>query len=288
MTVAPIAPCEGGPVWQIWIKKMTSGLTPVEPATPPAAYIGGKRVLSRAIIKLINQTPHSGYAEAFVGMGGVFLRRDQRPKTEVINDINGEVANLFRICQRHFPQFMETLKFQITSRREFQRLVASIPSTLTDLERAARFVYLQRTAFGGKVEGQTFGVDRNGGGRFNLMRLGPLLEDLHERMAGVVIESLDWLDFIQRWDRPGMLFYLDPPYFGNEGDYGKGVFARADFATMAKALAKLQGKFILSINAAPEIRATFKAFDQREVDCTYSISGGVGKAVKELIITSPA
>lgn len=262
-------------------------LSPVRSALPPAAYLGGKRLLSKTIIALINRTPHDGYCEVFVGMGGVFLRRDMAPKTEVINDISGDVTNLFRILQRHYPQFMETLKFQITSRREFERLVDSVPATLTDLERAARFLYLQKTAFGGKVSGRNFGVDKTGGGRFNVTRLGPLLEDIHERMAGVVIERMDWRELLVRYDRPGMLFYLDPPYFGNEGDYGKDVFARSDFAEMAALLAGLKGRFVLSINDRPEVRETFKAFAFESVDCTYTIKGGVGKPVKELIITGP-
>jgi hypothetical protein len=114
------------------------------------------------------------YAEAFVGMGGVFFRRRSRPRSEVINDRNGDVANLFRILQRHYPQFMDTLRFQITSRREFERLKASDPATLTDLERAGRFLYLQRLAFGGKVAGQNFGVDPRSSAGFNLTTLAPL------------------------------------------------------------------------------------------------------------------
>lgn len=106
-------------------------------------------------------------------------------------------------------------------------------------------------------------------------------------MAGVVIEQLDWRDLLRRYDREGMLFYLDPPYFGNEGDYGTGVFSRADFADMAERLADLKGRFILSINDRPEVRQIFKAFAQEQVDCSYSIKGGVGKAVKELIISGP-
>ncbi|PWV97691.1 site-specific DNA-adenine methylase [Hoeflea marina] len=259
--------------------------SPVNPVSPPAAYIGGKRVLAKAIIERINATPHTGYAEPFVGMGGVFLRRTQKPKTEVINDRNGDVANLFRILQRHYPQFMETLKFQITSRREFQRLASSDPGTLTDLERAARFLYLQRLSFGGKVTGQNFGINRNGGGHFNVTRLGPLLEDIHERMAGVVIEQLDWRDFLRRWDRPGMLFYLDPPYFGNEDDYGVGQFSREDFSDMATALRAIQGRFKLSLNDRPEVREIFKGFEIDRIDCTYSIAGGVGQKVKEVIIS---
>jgi D12 class N6 adenine-specific DNA methyltransferase len=86
----------------------------------------------------IAAVPHRTYAEPFVGMGGIFFRRRGRPKAEVINDRNGEVANLFRILQRHYPQFIDTLRYQITSRREFERLKASDPATLTDLERAGR------------------------------------------------------------------------------------------------------------------------------------------------------
>jgi DNA adenine methylase len=114
-------------------------LRDVPDTRPPAAWIGGKRSLAPRLVELIAATPHSLYAEPFVGMGGIFFRRRQAPRTEVINDRNGEVVNLFRILQRHYPQFMDTLKFQITSRREFERLKACNPSTLTDLERAARF-----------------------------------------------------------------------------------------------------------------------------------------------------
>ena len=259
-------------------------LQPVTPVNPAAPYIGGKRLLSKRIIQRINQTPHDAYVEPFVGMGGVFLRRNQQPRSEVINDINGEVANLFRILQRHYPQFMETLRFQITSRREFQRLSRTDPSTLTDLERAARFLYLQRLAFGGKVSGQNFGVDHRGG-RFNLLKLGPQLEEIHERMAGVTIENLTWQKLIERYDRPGTLFYLDPPYWGNEDDYGEAVFGREQFEEMAEVLGRLRGRFILSLNAVQGVFETFSKFQIEEVDCVYSVGGnGHSKPVKEVLI----
>jgi len=138
----------------------------VTPSVPPAPYPGGKRLLSKTIIERIDTIDHSGYAELFVGLGGVFLRRSCQPKVEVINDISGDIATLFRVLQRHYPYFIDFLKFQITSRREFERLVRTDPLTLTDLERAARFLYLQRTAFGGKPSGMNFGVDKYSGARF--------------------------------------------------------------------------------------------------------------------------
>lgn len=258
----------------------------VQNTQPPAAWIGGKRQLAARLVGMINAIPHATYAEPFVGMGGVFFRRTRAPRSEVINDRNGEVVNLFRILQRHYPQFMDTLKFQITSRREFDRLKACDPATLTDLERAARFLYLQKLAFGGKVAGQNFGVSLDRGARFNLNRLAPLLEDVHERLSGVVIENLDWLAFIDRYDRQGTMFYIDPPYWGSEGDYGKQLFGRDQFALMAERLANLNGRFILSINDVPEIREVFGRFHFAEADLTYSINGGRGTAARELIIST--
>lgn len=263
----------------------TIEMTPVAPVRPVAGYIGGKRALAARVIERIEAVPHRTYAEPFVGMGGIFFRRKAAPPAEVINDRNGEVANLFRILQRHYPQFMDTLKFQLSGRREFERLKASDPATLTDLERAGRFLYLQRLAFGGKVASQNFGVDPRSGAGFNLTRLEPLLADVHERLAGVTIECLDWLAFIDRYDRPETLFYLDPPYFGSEGDYGKALFSRDQFETMAARLAKLKGRFILSINDVPAVRTTFAGFQMEEVGLRYSVGGGKGTAARELVIS---
>lgn len=262
-----------------------SQLTDVAAVKPIAPYIGGKRQLSRILCEMIAQTPHTLYTEPFVGMGGVFFRRSIRPKAEVINDRNGEVVNLFRILQRHYPQFMDTLKFQITSRREFERLKTCDPATLTDLERAARFLYLQRLAFGGKVAGQNFGVSVGRPAHFNINQLAPALEDVHERLSGVVLENLDWQDFINRYDRAETLFYLDPPYWGSEDDYGKTLFSNDQFALMSERLAQLKGRFILSINDVPQIREIFSAFSFREIGLTYTVSGK-GTAAKELIISN--
>jgi DNA adenine methylase len=195
------------------------------------------------------------------------------------------VATFFRVLQRHYTAFMDMLRYQVASRREFERLKASDPATLTDLERAARFLYLQRLAFGGKVAGRNFGVSVGLTSRFNVTKLASTLEDIHERLAGVVIESLRWQDFVRRYDRPGTLFYLDPPYFGSEGDYGADMFGRDQFAEMADVLRGIEGRFILSINDAPEIRAIFAAFSIEAVKTTYSLSGGGGQVAGELIIS---
>ncbi|PJE26553.1 DNA methyltransferase [Pseudooceanicola antarcticus] len=260
-------------------------MSKVAPAAPVAPWLGGKKALHRTIIERIEAIPHTTYAEPFVGMGGVFLRRTWKPKCEVANDLNGEITNLFRILQRHCPQLMDVMRFQITSRREFERLRAQDPTGLTDLERAARFLYLQRLAFGGQVGG-VFGVASDRGGRFSLARLEPLLEAAHERLDGVIFENLDWKDLLQRYDSSQALFYLDPPYWGGEGDYGKGLFARDQFAEMAELLAGIEGGFILSINDRPEIRELFKRFQIEPVRLKYTISKDSASEAHELIISN--
>jgi DNA adenine methylase len=266
----------------------TTDRTPVRPIKTVAPYVGGKRNLSTRLVDMIEATPHSRYAEAFVGMGGVFLRRRTRPKFEVINDWSADVANLFRILREHYPQFMEVLRFQITTRNEFDRLSKVDPDTLTDLQRAARFLYLQRLAFGGRVGTRHFGMDMNRA-RFNLSTLEPMLEDLYGRLQGVVIERLHFDRFIERYDSPETLFFLDPPYWGNEADYGKGLFGRADFTLLRDRLEALQGRFILTINDRPETRELFagKAFHIEGVGVTYRLSGAPTEA-RELIIRGPA
>lgn len=259
-------------------------LAPVVPVRTVAGYIGGKRALSSRIVPLIGRTPHDCYVEPFVGMGGIFFRRDRRPKAEVINDISADVTNLFRLLQRHYQQLLDVLKWQIASRAEFDRLVKVDPDTLTDLERAARFLFLQRLAFGGKVMGRNFGTGTTGPARFDLTKLVPMLEDVHERLSGVAIERLSYDRLIPRYDRPHTLFYLDPPYWGCTDDYGRNVFSEADFERLSDLLKAAKGRFILSINDVPEIRELFAWATIEPVDLNYRLSGKV-TAARELIIS---
>jgi DNA adenine methylase len=254
------------------LSNLPDTLDPVSPTRPPAPWIGGKKLLARRLVARINAVPHTIYAEPFVGMGGIFFRRDQRPKCEVINDWSEDVATFFRILQRHYVPFMDMLRWQVTSRAGFERLRRQDPSTLTDLERAARFLYLQKLTFGGKVATRTFGMSTTGSARFDVAKVGPLLEAAHERLSSVVIERLPWSDFLTRYDRPGTLFYLDPPYYGCENDYGRDLFDRAQFAQMADQLRTLKGRFLLSSTITPTCGGSSRA--SRSTRCPCATQSG--------------
>ena len=105
---------------------------PVIATNPPAAYLGGKRNLAKRLCALIEATPHKVYIEPFVGMGGVFLRRDRAPAAEIINDLAGDVANLFRVIRRHYEPFVDEFTWLLSGRDEFERQRRIDPTTLTD------------------------------------------------------------------------------------------------------------------------------------------------------------
>lgn len=83
-----------------------------------------------------------------------------------------------------------------------------------------------------------------------------------------------------------MLFYLDPPYWGCEKDYGQDVFGRADFDQLAAQLAGIKGKFLLSINDTPGVRAAFAGFCMIEAETTYTVGVGAATKAAELIISN--
>lgn len=98
---------------------------------------------------------------------------------------------------------------------------------------------------------------------------------------------LPYGEFIRRYDNADMLFYLDPPYWGCETDYGQDVFGRADFEVLAAQLAGIEGKFLLSINDRPGVRDVFGAFAITEVTTRYQVGGGTGRErVNELLIAN--
>lgn len=259
----------------------------VDPLPGLLPWLGGKRNLAQRLVARIEAIPHTCYAEPFIGMGGVFFRRRQRPAVEAINDRSGEVANLFRLVQRHPEALLAELAWRIASREEFDRLKAMPAAGLTDIERAARFLSLQTMAFGGKVTGQNWGYAPSGNTRtFSPRRLRLKLRAAHRRLDQVYVDNLDYADFIARWDRPGTLFFLDPPYFDCESDYGAGLFERADFERLSALLRRLKGTFILTLNEHPEVRRLFRWARVEAEQLSYSV--GKGAPAVNLVISSPS
>jgi len=201
--------------------------------TPIVPWPGGKRRLAKHILPLIEKSPHHCYVEPFAGGAAILFMRTPAP-VEIINDLNGELVRLYRCVRHHLDELVRQFRWALVSREMFRWAQMEQPETLTDIQRAARFFYLQKLAFGAKVAGQTFGTAATAGPRLNLLRIEEDLSAAHLRLARVTIEHLPWQDCIARYDRPETLFYCDPPYFETEG-YGQG-FALEQHEALATAI----------------------------------------------------
>ena len=251
-------------------------------ANPIIPWIGGKRRLADHLIPRFPK--HECYVEVFAGGAALYFLRPPAA-VEVINDINGDLINLYRVVQHHLEEFVRQFKWALTSRQVFKWLQDTPPETLTDIQRAARFYYLQQNCFGAKIESQSFGTATTSPPGLNLLRLEETLSAAHLRLAATFIERLDWKACIDRYDRPHTLFYLDPPYWETEG-YGV-PFEYAEYVAMAARLRALKGRAIVSLNDHPDIRRAFDGFHIETVDIKYTVGGGGREAArKEVIIFS--
>lgn len=245
-----------------------------------AGWIGGKSRLCKTIISIIPE--HTCYVEPFCGAGWVFWKKPES-KVEVLNDVNKDLITLYRVVQNHLEEFVRYFKWSLISRNEFSRLKTLPPDCLTDIQRSARFYYLQKNAFGGKVGCQNFGYATTATPRLNLLRLEEELSMAHIKLAKTFIECLPYQEIIKRYDRKHTFFYLDPPYWNSENDYGKEIFDKSDFQNLADILGNIQGKFILSLNDVPEVREIFAEFKFDEVQVNYTCGKTHTKA-KEVLI----
>ncbi len=249
--------------------------------SPLSGWIGGKSQLSRRIIEAMPE--HKCYCEVFAGAAWVLFKKPES-QVEIINDVSRDVTNLYRVIQHHLEEFVRQFKWQLVSRDEWQRLNSVPPESLTDIQRAAQFYYLQKLSFGGKVNGRTYGTATTHKPRLNLLRIEEELSAAHLRLAQVWVDNLDFESCIKKHDRPHTFFYLDPPYHGVEHYYGKELFNREDFQRLAAVLSVIKGRFLLSINDTPEIRDIFQDFSIGTANVTYSCGKGSRPRIGELLI----
>lgn len=247
---------------------------------PILPWMGGKRRLAKFLLPRF--PAHSCYVEPFSGGAALLFMRHQPARVEVINDINGELVNLYRVVKHHLEEFVRQFRWALISREMYRWAKLSVPDTLTDIQRAARFFYLQKMAFGGKLVNPTFGTAATAPPRLNLLRIEEILSEAHLRLSRVYIERLDWKACIAKYDRPGTFFYCDPPYWETAG-YGS-EFPFEHYQAMAKLMSELDGRMMASINDHPDIRQAFEGHRMERVDIEYTVGGSQRKKATELVI----
>ena len=226
-------------------------------------WVGGKSRLRKSIIPLI--PPHKRYVEPFGGAAWVLFGKTPSP-IEVLNDIDEELINFFRVVKYRPEELIESFDLELVSRSEFQRLADVAPHSLSDIERAHRFYYLIMAGWGGEARYPRFQTSISDGGHGNrligaLKNLRKRIEPVHERLRTVIIENLDWRECIDKYDRAGSFIYLDPPYPGNGANYKHNMRSMKEHADIAEKLSGSQSMWMLSSYDSEEVRTLFRGYN---------------------------
>lgn len=247
---------------------------------PPIVRMGGKSRLRNTIIEMIPN--HTCYVELFFGAGWVYFGKE-KSKVEVINDIDKELVNLFKMIKYHGPEIERLLEYEFSGRNIFQEYKDYPIHYLTEVHRAIRFLYLINCSFAGKGEHYGYGTTKIPSQKiYNKATLA----DIKDRLKNTYVENLDFQEVIKKYDRENSFFFIDPPYYETSGYSNE--FTEEDHIRLKEQLTNLKGKFLLTINDHKSTREWYKDVNIKEVEVFYSVSKiNKDKQInKELIITN--
>lgn len=242
-------------------------------------WIGGKRLLRKVICEQFPKNTEK-YVEPFGGAAWVLFFKDKHADCEVYNDINSNLVNLFRCVKYHPDELTREMEYLPNSREIFNGFRNKDRSGMTDIQRAAEFLYLIKISYGSKL--------RTYGARPRRVNCPDGFSDVAERLSNVIIENKSFNAVIKQYDGTGTLFYCDPPYYGTEGYYEENgyKFGKNEHEVLRNELSRIKGKFILSYNDCPEIRELYLAFTIETTQRQNNLASrhGADKIYRELII----
>lgn len=199
-------------------------------------WYGGKYSHLDWLLPLL-PTDANHYCEPFAGSAAVLLNRPAAP-VETYNDVDGEVANFFRVLRDQTEELVKAIAFTPFSREEFHHAVTDYGPHLKPLERARRFFIRARQVRTGLAQTASIGrwanckqTSRAGMAGVVSRWMGSVeqLPEIAERLLRVQIENRPALEVIKLYDNERTLFYCDPPYpHATRGDSKAYAFEMTD------------------------------------------------------------
>lgn len=235
----------------------------------PITYYGGKQTMVKLLLSLMPQ--HKLYCEPFFGGGALFFAKP-KSEVEVINDINGEVVNFFKVAQTKFSELEKEIRGTLHSRELFKnaRVVYDHPEMFSDVKRAWAFWTLTNQGFAGMVTSWGFGKDNAKEVSLARKREG-FTKEYSDRLKMVQIEANDALKVIDRCDAKDTFFYIDPPYFNSNQGHYKG-YTKEDYVRLLEKLRKIKGKFLLSSYPSDVLKQFAKKYKWKTQSIKKSIA----------------
>ena len=252
------------------------------------SYYGGKQRMLPHIRPLIPE--HHLYCEPFAGSAAVFF--DKKPvQVNVINDLNGEIINFYRIVANRGGELREKVVETLHCRKQYEHAwyIYNYPDFFDEVERAWAVFILAKFGFGGQLS-SSFGFERMEGKHARKAKgfVDLFAEELVELLRQTTIECDDALNVIRRYDCPGAWHFIDPPYVGSDmGHYG-GMFNEQNLNELLALCATLKGKFMLTMypNEAIEAAATANGWTIHRVTRTITASRTKRRKQEEWMVCS--
>ena len=247
-------------------------------------WVGGKRLLRKKIEPLVPKDIIS-YCEPFGGAGWVLFYKDKWADLEIYNDLDSRLVNLFRVVKYHPDELIKEMSFMLSSRELFLQMMQN--PGITDIQKAARFMFLITRSFGGR--GTNFGTVKRatGGATKSHINLMKRIEAIHKRLDKVLIENQDFEKFIKSYDHDKAFFYCDPPYTIGAG-YDIVSTGDFDHKRLRNILKNITGRFLLSYDDSEKVRDLYKGYEMIEVERLNGINNVTqkNKTFKELLIAN--
>ncbi|SEK18691.1 DNA adenine methylase [Pseudobutyrivibrio ruminis] len=270
---------------------------------PVLKWAGGKRQIIQELKKALPEEGYNRYIEPFIG-GGAFLFELQ-PEKAIINDYNGELTNLYKIIRDDADSLIKLLDLYKSKHcKEFYYEVRAMDrmddyDKLSDVEKAARTVYLNRTCYNGLFRVNSKGYFNTPIGRYknpqicdreNLLAIQSYLKKNKVKINTGDFEKTALLA------KAGDFVYLDPPYYplsptSSFTDYTSAGFGEAEQIRLKKLCDKLTQKGVLFLQSNSDcdyIRNLYDGYSIKEVEVRRSINSKKDKRdnIKEVLIAN--
>ena len=266
---------------------------------PVVKWVGGKRQLMNQIDALLPKKI-STYYEPFIGGGAVLFYL--KPQKAVVSDLNGELINLYTVIKNNTDELIEDLKRHKNESQYFYEIREqdrdkSIFDKLTNVERASRLIYLNKTCFNGLFRVNSSGEFNTPFGNYKNPNIvnEPTLRAVSNyfNKADVAFCCQDYAITLQE-AKKGSFAYLDPPYdpvsdTSSFTGYNKGGFNRNEQIRLKEACDKLDSKgvkFLLSNSSTKFIKDLYKGYDIITVQAKRSINSVAEKRgeIEEVLV----
>ena len=268
--------------------------------SPFLKWVGGKRQIMPSIVSLLPENMEEyRYVEPFVGGGAVLFHL--HPKSAIINDFNAELINVYEVIKNNLDELVADLKKHQNESGYFYEIRGWDRSDeikrLTNVQRASRIIYLNKTCFNGLYRVNSAGEFNVPFGKYKSPNIvnEPTLKAVSEYLNAnnIIIYCCDYEDVLRELDKNSFV-YLDPPYHpvsesSNFTGYVQGGWNMYDQIRLREACDELTRKgikFLLSNSATPLIKEQYKDYNIQTVKANRAVNsnGAARGEIDELLI----